>query len=163
MILSPESGKTELMKLKLTAGVLMLLTLSLSCQKNGDGDVFASIEGRWKGMMAEMELKPFGIPIPVKKTDENFSSTLEFRSDGTLAVSDGSKTTEGTYRLAGDQLTTDIDLSAGTLQLSGTYTVETLTATSLVFYIKKKDTLTDPDTGQSVSGNIKVTLYFSRL
>lgn len=140
----------------------MVLTLALSCQKNDD-DVFASIEGRWKGTLAEMEFRPLGIPIPVKRSDENFSSTLEFRSDGTMTVNDGSKTTEGTYHLAGDQLTTDIELSAGTLQLSGTYTIEKLTATSLVFYIKKKDTLTDPDTGQSISGDIKVTLYFNRI
>ncbi|HEX8040577.1 MAG TPA: hypothetical protein VF490_15565 [Chryseosolibacter sp.] len=90
------------MKIRLTAGVLMVLTLALSCQKNSDEEVFASIEGRWKGTLAEMELKPFGIPIPVRKSDDNFSSTLEFRADGTMTVNDGSKTTEGTYHLAGD-------------------------------------------------------------
>ncbi len=151
------------MKIRYTAGVLIAIMIALSCQNKDDEEVFASIVGKWKGTLAEMELKPFGIPIPVKKNDENFSSTIEFRADGTMTLNDGSKTTEGAYQLVNNKLITDIDFRIETIDLSGTYTIEELTATNLVFYKKKKDTLTDPDTGQSISGDIKVTLHFGRI
>ena len=71
--------------------------------------------------------------------------------------------TEGTYQVIDEKLITDINFNTGIIDLKGTYTIEELTDTKLVFYLKKNDTLTDPDSGLSVSGNIKGTLHFQRL
>lgn len=114
--------------------------------------------------MAEIEVRPFGIPLPVSKEDDTFDSEIEFRSDGTLILYDGSQPTEGTWDLKGDKLTTDIDFNTALINLSGTYTVETLTETTLVFFLEKENqTITDPDSGQTISGDVKAILHFERI
>jgi hypothetical protein len=150
------------MKLKITAGVLVALVVLFSCQD--DHAPLAPIIGQWKGTRAELRLKPFGLPIPISKDDDDFASTLEFKSDGTLVLTDGSTSRQGTYSMAGNKITTDLDFSMEDVSLSGTYEIEDLTDTALAFYIEKKDTtLTDPNSGKSISGDVKVTLHFQRM
>jgi uncharacterized protein (TIGR03066 family) len=149
------------MLFRITAGLLLLL-FAFAC--NEDEKEFAPIVGKWKGTLAEVEVKPFGIPIPVSKEDDSFDSEIEFKSDGTLIVIDNSQTTEGTWQLKGDKLTSDINLGTDLINISGTYTIEILTQTSLVFYLEKQnEKFTDPDSGQTISGDFKGILHFQRI
>ncbi|MEX1239235.1 MAG: lipocalin family protein [Cyclobacteriaceae bacterium] len=149
------------MKTRVTAGLFALLA-AFSC--NDDDEQLAPIEGKWRGTMAEIQVKPFGLPIPVSKKDESFHTEIEFRSDGKLIVYEDSQTTEGTWKLNGNKLVTDIDFNTEFIGLSGTYTVERLTGTTLIFYLEKDNqTISDPDTGQSISGDLKATLHFQKI
>lgn len=151
-----------IMKIISTAALFLALFVTLSCKE--DEETFAPIVGKWKGTLAEIEIQPFGIPLPVSKEDDTFDSEIEFRADGTIIVYDSSQPTEGTWELKGDKLTTDIDFNTSLIELSGTYTIEVLTKSTLVFYIEKENqTITDPDTGQSVSGDVKVSLHFDAI
>ena len=149
------------MKTIRTAGIFLVLTLMFSCEE--DAKDFASIVGKWRGTTAEIEVKPFGIPIPFSKKDESFEAEIEFKSDGTVILLDDSETREGTYEVVDGKIITDLNLSTEFIDLSGTYTIETLTTSTLIFYIKKNDTITDPDSGRSISGDITATLEFERL
>lgn len=147
------------MRAPFIASILLLL---MACQE--DAEISSSIEGGWKGTLAEVQLKPFGLPIPISKDVPTFDAELEFRSDRTIILRDDSQSIEGTYQLTGDKLTIDLDYSIENLKLSGTYDVETLTETSLIFHRKEDGaTIVDPDGGQSVQGQLKVTLHFQRL
>lgn len=149
------------MKTKNTAAIFLAFLLGFSC--SDEDKTFSPIAGTWKGTLAEVRIKPFGLPIPISREDENFSSLIEFRSDGTLTFSQGIERRDGTYDMTGKTITTDLHLSMEGVDLPDTYTIEELTDTHLVFYAEKSDTFTDPDSGRSVSGDIKVTLHFQRL
>lgn len=147
---------------RMTAGLFLALAVT-SCGQD-DEENLAPIEGKWRGTLAEAELQPFGIPLPVKKSDPTFDTELEFRANGTLLVSDGAETREGTWKLVGNRLATDIDFDTEFIEVSGTYTVETLTSSTLIFFLEKEDqTVTDPGSGQSISGDLKITLHFERM
>lgn len=106
---------------------------------------------------------PGGFAIPVSRHDENFSSLIEFKPDGTLTLTEGVETRDGTYNVAGNTITTDLDLTIEGVAIPGTYTIEDLTETNLVFHVGKNGTFTDPDSVRSLSGDIKVTLHFQRI
>ena len=145
---------------KKTAGIFIMLISVFSCQE--DPEITASIEGKWIGTRAEFQVKPLGLPIPINRDAPSFETEIEFQPDGTLVIPDDTQTARGTYQLAGNKLTIDIDYSIEDIGLSGTYNIETLNETSLVFYLKKRDTISDPEGGPSISGQIKVTLHFRR-
>ena len=161
MILSPEPKKRFQMKTKHTAAVLFALLCIFSCRD--DDSTFASIVGNWRGTLAEFRIMPGGFAIPVSRHDENFSSLIEFKPDGTLTLTEGVETRDGTYNVAGNTITTDLDLTIEGVAIPGTYTIEDLTETNLVFHVGKNGTFTDPDSGRSLSGDIKVTLHFQRI
>lgn len=150
------------MKATITTVLGLLLILVMSCRD--EEKTLAPIIGKWRGTLAEIKIQPFGIPLPVSQQDDSFDTEIEFKSDGTLIVYDQSGTTEGTWELRDDQLITDIDFSTDFIDVSGTYTVDVLTATTLVFHLEKENqTVTDPDSGQSISGDIKATLHFEKI
>lgn len=150
------------MKTIKTAGILWLLSLLFSCHE--DESSFTSIVGKWRGTLAEIQVKPFGLPLPFSEEDDSFATEIEFKADGTMIVYGESQNTEGTYEVVGEKLNTDINFSTDVVELPGSGTIETLTQTTLVFYIKKDNTtITDPDSGRSISGDIKATLHFERL
>jgi hypothetical protein len=149
------------MKTRQTAGIFLLILLVFSC--DDEDKTFTSIVGKWIGTTARIQLKPFGLPIPISKKDDSFAAEIEFRTDGTVTLVNDSETHEGTYQVVDDKIITDLRFATEVIDLSGTYTIETLTASTLVFYIKKNDTITDPDTGKSITGDIKATLEFERL
>ena len=156
------ASSTDTMKTRITAGFLIVLALAVACKD--EEQKLAPIAGKWRGTLAEISIQPFGIPVPISRKDETFDTEIEFRTDGTIVIYDGSQPTEGTWQLNGDQLTTDVDFNTDFLELSGTYTVEILTQTTLVFYLEKENqTVTDPDTGQSISGDIRGTLHFEKI
>jgi hypothetical protein len=148
------------MKTNHTAAVLLFLTLLFSCREEEKN--FSPITGKWRGTLAELRIKPLGIPIPVRRDDEDFSSLIEFGKDGTLTLTQGLETSTGTYTFSGNTITTDLQLIIEGVTIPGIYTVEDLTPTNLVFHVEKSGTFTDPSSGRSLSGDIKVTLHFQR-
>lgn len=144
-----------------TTGISLLILLAIACKE--DAEITSGIEGKWQGTLAEVRVKPFGLPIPFKEDVPSFATRIDFNKDGSMVVWDDTSPTEGTYNLNGDEVTVNIDYSIEDIDLSGTYTIEILTDTQLVIHTKRDDTITDPDSGQSMSAEIKVTLHFSRL
>lgn len=144
-----------------TAGISLLLMLALAC--NEDAEITSGIAGRWQGTLAEVQVKPFGLPVSIKDDDPSFATRIDFNEDGSMVIWDDTNPTEGTYNVNNDEVTVNIDYSIEDIELSGTYTIETLTGTQLVIYTKRDDTIAHPDGGPSISGEIKVTLHFRRL
>lgn len=144
-----------------TAGVYLLLVLTLACRE--DAEITSGIEGKWKGTLAEVQVKAFGLPIPIKKDDISFASRIDFNKDGAMIIWDDGDPIEGTYQVNGDEVAVNIDYSIEDIDLSGTYTIEKLTSTQLVIHTRRDETIANPDGGPSISGEIKVTLHFSRL
>lgn len=159
-ILSFETQTRFQVKTKNTAAALLLLTLLFSCREEEKN--FPSIVGKWRGTRAELRIKPFGLPIPVTRDDEDFSSLIEFGKDGTLALTQELQTSTGTYTFSDNTITTDLELVIQGIAIPGTYTVDNLTESNLVFHVDKSGTFTDPSSGRSLSGDIKVTLHFQR-
>lgn len=146
---------------KLTGFLFILLLAFSGCEE--DPEISAAIEGKWQGTLAEIQVKPFGLPIPIREDDPSFSTRIDFNTDGTMILWDDEDPKEGTYALDGDKLTIDVDYSVEDISLSGTYNIEVLTNEQLVINLKRKDKIADPDGGPSVSGQIKITLHFRRI
>lgn len=150
------------MKTRATAAILFVFLTILACKD--DEKELPSIIGKWKGTLAEVEVHPFGIPLPISEKDENFSTQLEFKSDATLLISNNSQPAEGSWQVVDDKLITDITFDTDFIELSGAYTIEELTETVLVISIEKENqTITVPDSGQTVSGDVIVTLHFEKI
>ena len=129
-----------------------------------DEEKMASIEGTWQGTKAEGEVLVFGVPSGFEEEDVTFNPTLEFKQGGNVTLySRRNPQPQGTWSLAGDQLTTTLTFDTDFFELPGTYTVETLTETKkLVLYFEKDGTYQDPDTGIEIDGTLKATLYFDK-
>jgi hypothetical protein len=150
------------MKIKFVATVLATLWLVASCKD--DADITSSIHGKWQGTLAEVQVKPFGLPVPISRDVPSFTTEMEFTADGTMIVWDDGHPITGTYVLTGDELTADIAYNIEDVDLSGTYTIETLTETSLVFTLRKRNVvIADPAGGPNITGQITITLHFQRL
>lgn len=150
------------MKLTNLASSVLLLLLASACHK--DAVITSSIEGKWNGNGAELRVKPFGLPVPISRDYPSFDAEIEFRQDRTLALSQDGEVKEGTYELNGGRLSIEVDFKIEDYDLSGDYTIETLTENSLVLYLERKDvTLADPDGAPTVKGQVKITLHFQRL
>ena len=150
------------MHLRNIPGFVVLVALLFSCED--DAEITASIEGKWKGTLAEIRVKPLGLPIPISEDYASFDPEIEFMPAGTVVLWDDSQPKEGTYELTGEKLTINIDYTIEDVDLSGTYTIETLTENSLVFYLERKgQTLVDPDGAPTIKGRVKVTLHFRRI
>ena len=148
------------MKEFIKAVTIVTLLLVIACEE--DAEITSGIEGQWRGTLAEVQFKPFGLPIPVKDDDPSFATRIDFNKGGALVIQeDGQK--QGTYAVNGDELDIEIDYTIEDINLSGKYHIETLTATQLVIHTKRDETIADPDGGPSVSGEIKITLHFDRL
>jgi hypothetical protein len=143
-----------------TAGIILAMLVFFSCRE--DEKTRASIVGKWKGNLAELEIKPFGVPLPISQKDENFATQIEFTGEGTVILLDESPTMSGTYQLIDDQLITDINFNLEMIDPSDPYTVQELTETTLIIFLEKRDTIQDPDTGNTITGDIKITLHFDR-
>ena len=141
---------------------LFVFLILIGC-RDEEEKIFASIEGKWRGTLAELRFKPLGLPIPISEEDESFAARLEFTSEGVLQVYEGGQQHTGTYQRINDKLVIDIDLDVSDVEFSGTYTIDALDETKLVFYKEESDKIADPDGGLAVSGKIKVTLHFERI
>ena len=144
-----------------TAAIVVALLLAFGCED--DGAVFtSSIEGKWIGTLAEIEVKPFGLPVPIKEDDPSFNMPIEFTAEGNFLVLEGSKPIHGTYQLEGDHLNIETDYAVDDIPLAGTYSVKTLTETSLVIFLKRKGQKIDVEGAPAIRGIVKITLHFQR-
>jgi hypothetical protein len=144
---------------KITGFVILLLLAS--CKE--DAEITAGIEGRWQGTLAEIQLKPFGLPVPIRRDVPSFSTRIDFDDKGTVTLWDDGNPREGSYQVDGDELILNIDYSIEDVSLSGTYNIEVLNQEQLVINLKRNDKFADPDGGLTVSGQIKITLHFERI
>lgn len=88
----------------------MLSGMLLTCNDDEE-KTFTSIEGNWQGTLAEIQVKPFGLPLPFSEDLESFDTRLEFKPDGKVIVDEGGQPVEGSYQRIGDQLVIDIDMT----------------------------------------------------
>lgn len=158
--LQPGTNKFAMRPYRISSFSLLLL-IAVSCQKD-DTVITAPIEGRWQGTLAEVQVKPFGLPLPINDDDPSFATIIEFRSDGTLVFFEGDVSRHGTFTIIGDQLSIETDYTVEDMSLSGTYVVQTLTDTSLVIYLKRNNEIVDAEGMPAVKGDIKITLHFIR-
>jgi len=144
--------------------LLSILCFVLAAGMSGcdDEEKLASIEGSWQGTKAEGEVLVFGVPSGFEEEDNTFNPILEFKQSGNVTLTQDAVPTEGTWSQAGDQLTTTLTFDTDFIELPGTFTIETLTASKLVLYYEKDGTYVDPDTGIEIDGTLKAMLYFDK-
>ena len=139
---------------------VLLLTLVMGCD---DDEKLASIEGTWQGTKAEGTVLIFGVPSGYEQTDDNFNPILEFKQGGVVTLTmQGGTPSQGTWSQYGEKLTTSLTFDTDFIDLSGAYTIQTLTEKKLVLYYEKDGTYEDPDTGIDIEGTLKATLYFDK-
>jgi hypothetical protein len=146
------------MKVKFLFTIVLLASL-MGCD---DDEKLASIEGSWQGTKAEGEVLVFGVPSGFEEEDENFDPVLEFKSGGVVTLTQDGIPTTGTWSQDGEKLTTSLNFNTEFVDLTGAYTIQTLTETTLVLYYEKDGTYEDPDTGIDIEGTLKATLYFDK-
>jgi len=137
----------------------VLFALVVGCD---DDEKLSSIEGKWQGTKAEGKVLIYGVPTGFEETDDTFSPLLEFKQGGVVVLTQDGPPTQGTWSQDGEKLTTSLNLATDFVDLSGTYTIQTLTDTKLVLYFEKDGTYEDPDTQIDIDGTLKVTLSFDR-
>ena len=125
-----------------------------------DEEKIASIEGKWKGDKAEGEVLVFGVPSGFEEADEAFDPIIEFKQGGVATLTLDTVSYGGTWSQYGENLTTSLDFTTDFVDLSGTFTIQTVSETKLVLYFEKDGTYTDPDTGINIEGTLKATLSF---
>lgn len=149
------------MKVRILFSVVFsaLLVAPFACD---DEEKMASIEGSWQGAKAEGEVLVYGVPSGFEEEDEAFHPTLEFKQGGIVTLTQGGVPSEGTWSQDGEKLTTSLNFDTNFIDLSGTYTIQTLTDAKLVLYYEKDGTYQDPDTGIEIEGTLKATLTFNK-
>lgn len=143
--------------------VLLTLTLfSVSCSEESEDAV---LTGRWQGTEATAEFQPSGSPVSVyNEPIPDFSPVIEFREDGTVSVEEEGTTTNGTWAYAdgNKKILANVDFQNEFLGASEAFTIDQLTANTLVLLFEKDGDFDIPDFG-SVSGKLSVTLNFDRI
>lgn len=149
------------MKVRILISVLLsaLLVAPLACD---DDEKMASVEGTWQGTKAEGEVLVFGVPSGFEEEDDTFNPVLEFKQGGVVTLTQGGAPSQGTWSQDGEKLITSLNFDTNFVDLSGTYTIQTLTETKLVLYYEKDGTYEDPDTGIEIEGTLKATLSFDK-
>ena len=127
-----------------------------------DDEKIASVEGSWQGTKAEGEVLVFGVPSGFEEQDDTFNPILEFKPGGVVTLTQDGVPTQGTWSQDGEKLTASLDFNTEFVDLSGDYTIQTLTDAQLVLYFEKDGTYKDPDTGIEIEGTLKATLYFDK-
>jgi hypothetical protein len=136
-----------------------LIVTPLACD---DEEKMPSIQGSWVGTKAEGEVLVFGVPSGFEEEDGNFDPILEFKQGGVVSLTQDGIPSSGTWSQNGEQLVTSLNFNTDFVDLSGTYTIQTLTDTKLVLYHEREGTYEDPDTGIDIEGTLKATLSFDR-
>jgi hypothetical protein len=152
----------EFMIRKTILNSLWILAILFTACKD-EPEITAAIVGKWAGQEADFKINPSGIIPAFTINEDEFHVNLEFKSDGTLVLTDNKGVNQnGSYVLSGDKLTININYKFEMIELSGVYNVKTLTSTSLEAEIEKEGSYTHPDTGQEFDGKVTATLFFSR-
>ena len=137
----------------------IVLFALLACD---DEEKMASLEGSWQGTKAEGEVLVFGVPSGFEEEDETFNPVLEFKPGGVATLTYDGVPSQGTWSQDGEKLTTSLNFNTEFVDLTGAFTIQTLTETKLVLYFEKDGTYEDPDTGIEIEGTLKATLYFDK-
>lgn len=144
---------------------LLLPVLVLSITSCSDDSEDAVLPGRWQGTEAVAEFQPEGSPVSVyEESIPDFNPVIEFRDDGTVTVEDDGTTTNGTwtYSDGNQKIVANVDLQNEFLGASETFTIDQLTANTLVLDYEKEGDFNIPDFGE-VSGKLTLTLNFNRM
>lgn len=147
------------LKTLLSFALTALLIVPFGCD---DDEKKASIEGKWQGTKAEGEVLVFSVPTGFDEEDETFDPLLEFKQGGVVTLTQDGVPSQGTWSQNGETLNASITFDTNFVDLSGSYTIQTLTETKLVLYYEKDGTYQDPDTGIEIEGTLKATLYFDK-
>jgi hypothetical protein len=149
------------MKVRILFSIIFsaLLAAPFACD---DEEKMASIEGTWQGTKAEGEVLVYGVPSGFEEEDDAFQPTLEFKQGGIVTLTQGGVPTTGTWSQDGEKLTTSLNFDTNFIDLSGTFTIQTLTDKNLVLYYEKDGTYQDPDTAIEIEGTLKATLSFNK-
>jgi hypothetical protein len=150
------------MKVKILFSVLFSIVLVVGPLGCDDNEKMATLEGSWQGTKAEGKVLLFGVPTGFEEEDDSFDPTLEFKQGGIVTLTQDGTPSQGTWSQEGETLTTSLNFDTNFVEISGTYTIQTLTETALVLYYESEGTFEDPDTGIDIEGTLKATLYFSK-
>lgn len=148
------------MKIRYFFLLLVLAVSFASCDNDDEAEV--SIVGTWQGDEADLLVKPSGFPLAIPYTIDDFDAVIEFKSDGTISITDDNQTVTGTYQRDGDNLTLSTGFTVEDISLAGTYEIVKLTASALEIEIEKDATVKNPNDGTDISGNVNATLVFTR-
>ena len=141
---------------------LIFLVLASACKE--DPEITAPIIGKWSGQKVNFKINPTGIIPAFTIQKDEFPVRLEFKTDGTLVLTDNKGISRtGTYTQTDTQLTINIDYTFELIELSGTYKLNQLTETNLQGEIEKEGHYTHPDTGQEFDGKVTATLFFDKV
>jgi hypothetical protein len=142
-------------------GLLALIILG-ACKD--DPEITAPIIGKWSGQKADFKVNPSGIIPAFTLKEDQLLVNLEFKTDGTLILTDNKGITRtGTYLQNENQLNINIDYTFELIELSGTYILNELTSSNLQAEIEKEGSYKHPDTGQEFDGKVTATLYFTKI
>lgn len=149
------------MKVKILFCILLsvIFIMPFGCD---DDEKMASLEGSWQGTRAQGEVLVFGVPSGFDEEDNTFDPVLEFKEKGVVTVTHDGTSSDGTWSQDGEVLTMSPDLNTSFVDISGTYTIQTLTATSLVLRYEREGVYNDPDTGIEIEGSLRASLYFTK-
>ena len=141
---------------------VLLLVIAGACKD--EPEITAPIIGKWSGQKADFKINPSGIIPAFTMHRDEFPVTLEFKTDGTLILTDNKGVSRsGTYAQTGNQLNINIDYTFEMIEMSGTYLLNELTTSSLEGETEKEGSYTHPDTGQQFDGKVTATLFFSKI
>ena len=127
-----------------------------------DEEKMASVDGKWKGAKAEGEVLVFGVPSGFEEADDAFDTIIEFKQGGIANLTQDGVSYAGTWSQYGENLATNMNFTTDFVDLSGTFTIQTVSETKLVLYFEKDGTYKDPDTGINIEGTLKATLSFEK-
>lgn len=139
----------------------MFFLVLFGCQAD-ETLINAPIEGKWEGTLAEVQIKPFGLPLPINNKQPSFSTEVEFQRGGKLLVWDDATPIEGTYSQSGNELIIKTDYTIEDIALSGTYAIETLTEEALTINLEREDQTIEAEGAPTIRGEVKITLHFAR-
>jgi major membrane immunogen (membrane-anchored lipoprotein) len=149
---------TRILSFFLFAGLLLV-----SACKDDDPEVTATVNGRWQGDESDIKVT-YGVVTLYQEHDAEFDAALDFKDDGTITVTrDDGTTTEGTYQLNGNQLTTDVDFQFEGIDISSiTFDIIELTETRLRLHMDQDYPVVLPEVGL-VTTTIVGDFSFDRL
>lgn len=152
------------MKLQLfyLVGTLLIGCCILSCS---DDEESAPLEGVWQGTSAHAKFYPSGSPVAAyDEALPDFTPIIAFNEDGSASVEVDGTITEGTWEYAdgNKKIVTSVDLQNEFFGPSETFTIKTLTSSSLVLEYLKEGDIDIPDVGV-LDGKLQLTLNFTRV
>lgn len=150
------------MKVKILFSFLVSLLMIVGPLGCDEHESVATLEGTWKGTKAQGEVLVFGVPTGFEEEDNTFHPTLEFKEGGVVVLTRDGIPTQGNWAQNGETLITSLNFETDFVDLSGTYTIQTLTDTRLILYYEKEGTFEDPDTEIEITGTLKATLSFDK-